>query len=160
MASVEWTFLLMNAFPGRAQTFVDNAISKIFPATSAEGFQTIASEESPNLPAALRIQWTSVGREEKMVLASRVMLLRFHVKLLVALILFMLLFGTKSLPHIRLTTIERSSTTTSLEKRKVLCQSSKTFFLSFIRRPTDQILSSIHQSPSFKLILFCFCCPL
>ena len=57
----------------------------------------ISSEDSSDLPSSLRIQWIDVGRGERLVLASRVMLLRFHVKLLLALILFMMLFGTSYL---------------------------------------------------------------
>lgn len=94
MATIEWTFLLMNAFPGRGQTYIDKIISKVFPASSAGGFQTVSNGDSPELPSSLRIQWLNMAREERLVMASRVMLLRFHVKLLLSLILFMILFST------------------------------------------------------------------
>lgn len=94
MATIEWMFLLMNAFPGRAQVFVDKLISKLFPASAADGFQSLNPDNLLELPSSLRSQWASEARDERLIEASRVMLLRFHVKLLLALIISTLLFST------------------------------------------------------------------
>jgi hypothetical protein len=91
MATIEWTFLLMNLVPGRGQTFIDRWLAKVFPASAADGFQSIATEEAPQFPQALRIQWSNYGNDERLLLATRVLLLRFHVKLLLSLILSTLL---------------------------------------------------------------------
>lgn len=84
----------MNAVPGRGQTFVDTLIARVFPASTADGFQSVESEAGPELPQPLRLQWSNFGNDEKMTYASRVLLIRFHVKLLLAFILFMICSGT------------------------------------------------------------------
>ena len=94
MATIEWTFLLMNAVPGRGQTWVDKIIARVFPASTADGFQSVESEAGPELPQPLRLQWSNFGNDEKLAFASRVLQIRFHVKLLLAFIMFMLFSGT------------------------------------------------------------------
>lgn len=94
MASVEWTFMLMNLIPGKGQQFIDSLLAKVLPATTAHGFQSIASEESPALPTALRLQWQTQDGDERFVLAQRVLLIRFHVKLLLFLVTALLMLCT------------------------------------------------------------------
>jgi hypothetical protein len=91
MATVDWTFYLMNAVPGKLQAFLDSALAKVFPSSSADGFQSVASEDSPNLPESLRLQWSN--SEERLVLGQRALLVRFHVKILLWLIIFTMFTG-------------------------------------------------------------------
>lgn len=94
MASIEWTFLLMNLVPGPGQLLIDRFLAKVLPTTAAHGFQSIASEDSPALPTALRLQWQTQDSDERFVLAQRVLLVRFHVKLLLFLVTALLLLCT------------------------------------------------------------------
>lgn len=93
MASMDLAFLVVNWIPGKGQQIVDSLLAKLFPSTIAHGFQSVSSEDSPALPASLRLQFQALG-DDRMILAQKILQLRFHAKLLLLFVIALLLLCT------------------------------------------------------------------